>query len=278
MIRKGEVRVNGGRVRAQYRLQSRDIVRIPPTRTAQSKPPSLPSNTICNQLEQRVLFEDSHLLVVNKPSGYAVHGGSGINIGLIETLRLMRSSTSYFELVHRLDRETSGCLLVAKKRSSLRTLHETFRDGKVYKLYTALICGCLKGKRTLVHAPLKKYIKQSGERLVKVNSDGKTAKTLFKPIRPFKSATMISAELLTGRTHQIRVHAAHLGNPIAGDDRYGNKEANRYFRENGLKRLFLHASRLTIKHPHTGKPLCIDAPLDDDLSRVIDRLEHEESI
>ncbi len=278
MIRKGEVRVNRGRVRAEYRIQAHDIVRIPPIR--RSPPKSKPSvggkNKI--QLENRILFEDDDLMVINKPSGLPVHGGSRVNAGLIELFRAIRPDAKFLELVHRLDRGTSGCLLLAKKRSCLLKLHELFRSNQVQKYYTALVCGRWQPKKLLIDAPLKKNIQQSGERIVKVSTSGKVAKTLFRRMQRYKFATIVEAKLLTGRTHQIRVHAAYTGHPIAGDDRYGSKTDNRYFEEKGLKRLFLHASTVKLRHPISAKPLLIHAPIDEDLAKLIQHLKDEESI
>lgn len=278
MIRKGEVRVNRRRVRAEYRIKAHDIVRIPPIRRSPPKlKPSLKEKNKI-QLEQRILFEDDDLMVINKPSGLAVHGGSGVNAGLIELFRVIRPDSKFLELVHRLDRGTSGCLLLAKKRSCLRELHEFFRSNQLQKYYTALVCGRWQPKRLLIDAPLQKNIRQSGERMVKVSTSGKAAKTLFRRMQRYKFATMVEAKLLTGRTHQIRVHAAYTGYPIAGDDRYGRKTDNRYFEQKGLKRLFLHASTVKLRHPISGKPLSIHAPIDEDLAKLIRHLEQEESI
>lgn len=275
MIRKGEVRINGRRVRAEYRLQLSDTVRIPPVRCSLPENKPLANKQLRTQLEHRILFEDDYFIVVNKPSGIPVHGGTGVSSGLIETFRQIRPESKFLELVHRLDRETSGCLLLAKKRNCLLKLHEQFRSNRIKKYYTALLCGRWQKKKQLVDAALKKNIKQSGERMVKVSEDGKTAKTLFRRIDQVKSATLIEAELLTGRTHQIRVHAAHIGHAIAGDERYGNKTDNRFFRGLGLKRLFLHASRLNLIHPISGKALSFFAPLDDNLVKLIHNLKHE---
>jgi len=277
MIRKGEVRVNRRRVRAEYRIQALDILRIPPVRRSKPKIKPFVKEENKIHLEQRILFEDDGLMIINKPSGIPVHGGSGVNAGLIEMLRVIRPDSKFLELVHRLDRGTSGCLLLAKKRSCLKELHELFRSNQVQKCYTALVCGRWQPKKLLVDAPLKKNIRQSGERLVKVSTNGKLAKTVFRRVQRFKFATMIEAKLLTGRTHQIRVHAAHNGHPIVGDDRYGSRSDNRFFEEEGLKRLFLHASTLKLTHPMSGKPMSIYAPLDQELANLIQRLEYLES-
>lgn len=245
IIRKGEVRVNKKRIKPDYRLQAGDDIRIPPLRLASSA--ELPQTVSLHTqqfLSTRILYEDKNLLVVNKPAGMAVHGGSGIRLGLIETLRILRPQEKFLELVHRLDRETSGCLLFAKKSSVLKKLHELLREGKVEKIYITLVKGYWPKHLNHVDAPLKKFELQSGERMVKINSEGKEALTEFRVIKRFDSATLMEAKPLTGRTHQIRVHALHAGHPIAADDKYGDKEFNRQMRQSGCKRLFLHASRL----------------------------------
>ena len=218
ILRKGEVRVNGGRCQAQRRLDSGDVVRVPPLRQAERNEREIPEALVQQRLADRILHEDEDFLVVNKPAGMAVHGGSGLSYGVIEGLRAIRPQAKFLELVHRLDRETSGCLLVAKKRSSLRHLHELFRaDHQVKKVYLALLTGVWLRKQLLVDAPLKKNILQSGERMVKVARDGKPARTEFRRLRKFASATLVEASLFTGRTHQIRVHAQSLGHAIACD-------------------------------------------------------------
>lgn len=278
IIRKGEVRVNCGRVSAKYRLQQGDRVRIPPIRVATPNIQRAASEKLNHRLKNRILYEDDFFLVLNKPSGIAVHGGSGVNAGLVESLRLAQPSSKFLELVHRLDKETSGCIILAKKRSCLRTLHEMFREDKITKIYCALICGRLPRKKMLIDVPLQKNVGVSGERIVKADLNGKTCKTLFRQQQTFESVSMISAELLTGRTHQIRVHASHIGHPIIGDNRYGNKLKNREFKRYGLQRLFLHASTLRLRHPQSGEPITINAPLDSDLLTTIDLLKNERSI
>ena len=273
ILRKGEVRVNGGRCQAQRRLEAGDKLRIPPVRLADREERELPETMIQQRLDGRILHEDDDFLVVNKPAGMAVHGGSGLSYGIIEGLRALRPQAKFLELVHRLDRETSGCLLIAKKRSALRHLHEMFReDHQVKKTYIALLSGVWARKSLLVDAPLKKNILQSGERMVKVAKDGKPARTEFRRLRKFASATLVEASPLTGRTHQIRVHALSIGHPIACDERYGDVAQNLEFRKMGLKRLFLHASELAFAHPRDNRPFQIKASLEHELQEFVDRL------
>lgn len=273
MLRSGEVRLNGGRVKAQDRIEGGDKLRIPPVRVAEREEPALPTNLLRQRLENRVVFEDEAMLVLNKPVGMAVHGGSGTSFGVIEGLRHLRPEARFLELVHRLDRDTSGLLLVAKKRSALRVLHELFREDQVEKRYLALLAGAWGQKHWLVDAPLEKNIAQGGERMVRVSSQGKPAQTHFRRLQRFAQATLVEAKPVTGRTHQIRVHAAHLGHPIAGDERYGKEEANREFRQLGLKRLFLHAADLAIAHPASGEPLRLHAPLEAELETFLQSLK-----
>lgn len=283
LMRKGEVRINKGRTRPDYRLQAGDIVRIPPVRTATDQARQMISGPDMQQrygwLEQCILYEDDVLLVVDKPSGLAVHGGSGISLGLIETLRGLRPQARFLELVHRLDRDTSGCLVVAKKRSALLALHAMLRDGQVDKRYLALLRGVWGGKARVIDAPLQKHHLPSGERRVNVGAEGKQSASRFTPQRTFSAcdalvsgASLVEIRLLTGRTHQARVHAAHAGQPIAGDDKYGDKLFDRELRALGLQRLFLHAASLRFTHPETGREISVAAPLPADLSALIERL------
>lgn len=272
MLRSGEVRINGGRVRAQDRLQDGDKLRIPPVRVAERDEAVLPTNLLRQRLDGRILFEDDAMLVLNKPVGMPVHGGSGASFGVIEGLRHLRPEARFLELVHRLDRDTSGLLLIAKKRSALRVLHELFRDDRVEKRYLALLAGAWGQKTLLVDAPLEKNVAQGGERMVRVSRQGKPAQTHFRRLELFAHATLVEAKPITGRTHQIRVHAAHLGHPIAGDERYGDEETNREFRRQGLKRLFLHAAQLVIAHPVSGAELRLHAPLEPELETFIQQL------
>jgi 23S rRNA pseudouridine955/2504/2580 synthase len=273
ILRKGEVRANGGRVKPHYRLQAGDTVRIPPVRVSYSGP-GLPIEQLATRtLEHSILYEDKGLLVINKPSGLAVHGGSGLSYGVIEILRQMRPEDRFLELVHRLDRGTSGCLLIAKKRSRLRSLHEQIRNHELEKTYITLVCGHWAKRKVLVDAPLKKNELKSGERISVVAADGKPASTRFKVLRYFPDYTLIEAKPVTGRTHQIRVHVQYAGHHIVGDDRYGDDQINKLMRKRGVKRLFLHASNIKIpgKSPDGEGEIDVTAPLDSALQAVIDR-------
>lgn len=279
IVRKGEVRVNKGRIKPDYRLKEGDIVRVPPVRQAEKKAPGKAPDAMLRLIESRILFEDKRILILNKPSGLAVHGGSGLSFGLIEALRELRPNDKNLELVHRLDRDTSGCLIIAKKRSALRRLHEQLREGSMDKRYMTLLKGKWKGRSKWVDAPLLKNVIQSGERLVFVDARGKEARTQFIPYSIGEDASLMSVKLDTGRTHQIRVHAQHLGFPIAGDSKYGDDEFNRELKNKGLKRLFLHAFSLKFHLPdtETGEdiPISVEAPLDDALVNVLNKLKIE---
>lgn len=275
MVRKGEVRVNKGRVEVSYKLAMGDIVRIPPVRVAEKPDDVIVQPTLKYSLENHILFEDDGFIVLNKPAGFAVHGGSGVNSGVIEALRQIRPQQKFLELVHRLDKDTSGCLLIAKKRSVLKVLHEMFRGDGIQKTYLALLAGQFKRKKQLVDVPLLKNVSQGGERMVTVSQAGKAAETLFTRLKAFADATLVHAAPKTGRTHQIRVHAAWLGHPIVGDERYGENEVNKAFKKRGYKRLFLHAEQLRFAHPLTGAPLHFVAPLPTDLQALLD---HEKTL
>jgi len=274
ILRRGEVRVNKGRIKAGYRLQPGDMVRIPPVRLSDRSRPS-PGQWITKRLDGAVLYEDDRFLVLNKPSGLAVHGGSGLSHGVIEALREMRTEDRHLELVHRLDRETSGCLLIARKRSALRILHELLRTRQVRKRYLALLAGSWPRDSLEVDEPLAKNRLQSGERMVRVDPRGKQAQTRFRVLRRYRDAMLVEARLMTGRTHQIRVHAAHLGTPILGDDKYGDDLLNRRMREKGLRRLFLHATSLGFRWPEEEGDITVKAPLDPDLDTLLERLRLE---
>ena len=270
ILRTGQVRVNKGRAKPVYRLQAGDIVRIPPLKLAAVVEPASPGQGVLRQIEECIMFEDDALIVLNKPSGIAVHGGSGVSFGVIEAMRKLRPELQGLELVHRLDRDTSGCLLLAKKRSALRQLHELIRNGEVGKHYLALCQGKWKGGARDVDAPLLKNTLSSGERMVRVTPTGKEALSRFTPQARFKAATLMEVELMTGRTHQIRVHATYSGHPLAGDEKYGDKEFNQQMKALGLKRLFLHAQR--IHFMWEGRRLEFQAPLGDDLEAVLGQL------
>lgn len=272
VLRTGQVRVNSRRAKAGYRIQTGDKVRIPPVRLPAARESGRPSQRFLDQLAAHILYEDKRLIVVNKPSGMAVHGGSGIGFGVIEALRVLRPQETGLELVHRLDRDTSGCLLVAKRRSMLRWLHQLIRENAVDKRYIALMAGRMERKTLQVDAPLRKNTLKSGERIVRVAPDGKPSRTVFRRKRQFSGVTLAEAQLHTGRTHQIRVHAAYLGAPLLGDDKYGDRRANAMLRKKGLKRLFLHASALTFPLPDDQGRFSIQAPLDPDLESVLTKL------
>lgn len=278
LLRKGEVRVNKKRIKPDGRLQAGDLVRIPPVRVAEPGQQPLAGQGLLNVLEQSVLYESDALLVINKPSGLAVHGGSGINLGLIEALRQLRPTARFLELVHRLDRDTSGCILVAKKRSMLRFLHEGLRNKQIDKIYHALVSGRWESRDQVVDAPLLKNELKSGERIVRVQDAGKASVTRFKVLRRFGAqSTLVEARPVTGRTHQIRVHAQFRGHPIIGDEKYGTDEVNNQMRQRGITRLFLHAARLRLTLPD-GQTLDITAPLEPSLVRAMDALALHDSL
>ncbi|HFD6681201.1 TPA: 23S rRNA pseudouridine(955/2504/2580) synthase RluC [Providencia alcalifaciens] len=270
IIRKGEVRVNKGRIKPEYKLLEGDQVRVPPVRVAEREtaPVSAKLDKVA-ALADCILYEDESILVINKPSGTAVHGGSGLSFGVIEGLRALRPEARFLELVHRLDRDTSGILLVAKKRSTLRALHEQLRLKQMQKDYLALVRGNWQSHTKVVQAPLLKNILQSGERIVRVSSEGKPSETRFKVEERFENATLVKASPVTGRTHQIRVHTLHAGHPIAFDDRYGDKQFDSQLADTGLKRLFLHAYALKFTHPKSGEEMRVVAPLHNDLNQCL---------
>jgi 23S rRNA pseudouridine955/2504/2580 synthase len=268
ILRSGEVRVNSGRVSATYRLRPGDRVRIPPVRVA--APAARRGGGVgIGQLGATPLYEDEWLLAIDKPAGVAVHGGSGVSLGAIEQLREERPNQPFLELIHRLDRETSGVLLLAKRRRALTEVHAQLRHGKVDKRYQALVLGNWKKPRQSVQLPLRKYVIGGGERRVAVDAEGAAAMTVFKLLGHYDGYSLLEAELKTGRTHQIRVHLSHLGFPIAGDDKYGDFEVNKSLQKLGLKRMFLHAVSVTLKHPASGERLRIEAPLPVELDRFI---------
>ncbi len=275
LLRKGEVRIDGGRARPARRLRTGEVVRIPPVsdrRRDSSADGQLPAG-LAERLRDGVLYEDERLLILDKPSGVAVHGGSTVRLGLVEALRRHRPELPFLELVHRLDQETSGCLMLAKRRSTLRRLHEQLRRGAVEKRYTALLLGRLRGSGPLrIDAPLERLPAQGRGRQVQVSKQGRPAVTEIQVERRWPQATLVTARLETGRTHQIRVHAQHIGHPVAGDDRYGDRTRNATIRDSGLRRLFLHACSLRLRHPDTGACLEVQTPLSDELQAVLDQL------
>jgi 23S rRNA pseudouridine955/2504/2580 synthase len=271
VIRKGEVRVNKGRVKPEYKLMPGDVIRVPPIRTAEAGTEAKASNQMMALLAKSIVYEDKGLLIINKPPGLAVHGGSGITLGLIETLRQMRPEDSHLELVHRLDRDTSGCIMVAKKRSYLRHLQAALREksagqGGVSKVYKALVIGDWPKKIHQVNSPLLKTVVAGGERIVRVHPEGKPSLTEFKVLQRFDGFSLIEARPITGRTHQIRVHAQYSGHPLVGDEKYGDDEINASMRQQGIKRLFLHASALSFSLPESDELIHVEAPLPSDLA------------
>ncbi len=266
LIRRGEVRVNGGRVKAEYKLLAGDEVRVPPV-TINPPGPAAPDKPASEMLEQAI-FEDKRLLVINKPAGVAVHGGSGISHGVIELLRASRPDLKNLSLVHRLDRDTSGCLVLAKKKSALRELHELFRERLVEKNYLALVAGDWQHGDFLVKAPLLVQHRKNGERYVIVSDEGVRAKTRMKLSRTYGTYSLLQCQPLTGRTHQIRVHAQTMGHPLVVDERYGDKDTNRQARKLGLKRLFLHAQSIAFPD-QSGNEQHFTAPLADDLDHFL---------
>ncbi len=274
VVRKGELRVNKKRVKPEYRLQAGDLIRVPPLRLSEQSD-SVPNARLdsIQALEKHILYEDRYILVMNKPSGMAVHGGSGLKFGVIEGLRALRPQSKFLELVHRLDRDTSGVLLVAKKRSVLKNLHEQLRTKSMRKNYLALVRGQWQKHVKAVNAPLRKNTLSSGERIVRVDSEGKPSETRFTIVHKFAKATLVQASPITGRTHQIRVHTLHAGHPIACDDKYGDNDFDQYIRSHGGNRLFLHASDLTFFHPGEGNKMTVRAPLDKHLNKLIENLK-----
>ena len=269
LLRTGQVRVNGKRAKADTRLAGGDAVRIPPVRTAAPNEPGAPPKALLQRVEQAVIFEDRDFLVLDKPAGVASHGGSGISFGAIELLRAARPQET-LELVHRLDRDTSGVLVLARRRSALTALQALIRDGQIIKQYLALLCGRPKRGKFEVNAPLRKSTLQGGERMVRVDDGGKRALTAFHVIESFADASLAEVTLYTGRTHQIRVHAQHAGHPVAGDEKYGLRDRNVKLREFGLRRLFLHAARFEFELG--GKTHSFSAPLAADLGTVLEAL------
>ncbi|WP_345316085.1 23S rRNA pseudouridine(955/2504/2580) synthase RluC [Ferrimonas gelatinilytica] len=275
LLRKGEVRVNKKRIKPEYKLCDGDQIRLAPIRVSEPKPDALPSAKLTKvaALEQHIVYEDNVMLVINKPSGIAVHGGSGVNFGVIEALRALRPQERNLELVHRLDRATSGLLMVAKKRSALRHLQDQLRAKTMRKQYLALVKGEWPAKRRAVQAPLLKLEQTTGIRAVVVSDKGKPSETRFRIVQQFHEATLVEASPITGRTHQIRVHTQHAGHPIACDERYGDAVFDERMRKKGLDRLFLHAFRLTFTHPVEETTMVLEAPLESKLVTLMKGLK-----
>lgn len=272
IIRSGEVRVNKGRAAADSRIAEGDVVRVPPVRISEAV--AAKADKPAPAREFPILFEDEHVLAVDKPAGVAVHGGSGVSFGVIEQLRRARPAAKFLELVHRLDRETSGILLVAKKRSALTKLQDQFRDRETGKTYLALVTGAWPASKKVIDQPLHKYLQADGERRVRVvakdDPDGMRSITLVKVAERLQDSTLLEVTIKTGRTHQIRVHLASAGHPILGDDKYGDFELNKALARQGLRRMFLHAWRLQFDHPATGERIALQAPLPPELQRFTD--------
>jgi len=261
VLRSGEVRVNSGRVKPDYRLRVGDRVRIPPVRVADRKP--LPPRP----LDLPIQYEDDAILVIDKPSGVAVHGGSGLSFGVIESMRATRPQAKFLELAHRLDRDTSGLLILCKKRSALVELHRMLREGEVDKVYFALVKGAVARKSLEMRQSLHKYVTASGERRVSVHEDGMSAATRATVLKAKNGFSLLEVHLLTGRTHQIRVHLAHAGHPIVGDDKYGDFALNRELKQ----RLLLHAGKLAFRHPLTGAPMKLASPLPAEMEAFVEQ-------
>jgi len=273
LLRKGEIRANKKRIKPEYKLVDEDILRIAPIRLAEKTDTVSTQLNIVANLEKQILFEDERLIVINKPSGMAVHGGSGLSFGLIEAMRALRPDARMLELVHRLDRDTSGCLVIAKKRSALRNLHEQLRNKTVQKFYHALVKGQWSAKVTKVTEGLRKNDLKSGERVVIVdNINGKESETRFKILQQYQNATLVRAFPVTGRTHQIRVHCQVKGHSIACDAKYGHEGFDEEMKSIGLKRLFLHAASIEFTHPLSNERMKVEAPLDGELQKALNKL------
>ncbi|MCH9690879.1 MAG: 23S rRNA pseudouridine(955/2504/2580) synthase RluC [Gammaproteobacteria bacterium] len=271
ILRKGEVRVNKGRVKADYKLKAGDKVRVPPVRMAVEAPVPQAGQQLRQLLAASILYDAGGLLVINKPAGLAVHGGSGLRLGLIEALRQMYPQSPFLELVHRLDRDTSGAILVARKRTVLLHLQAELRSGRLGKCYRALAIGRWPRSQKLVEAPLRKNTLKSGERMVVVDGEGKPSQTRFQVLERFSQATLLEAEPITGRTHQIRVHGQFVGCPLAGDKKYASDDENRQFRKLGLQRLFLHSAQVRCSLPD-GERVVVQAPLPAELDKCLETL------
>jgi 23S rRNA pseudouridine955/2504/2580 synthase len=274
-IRKGEVRVNKGRIKQTYKIQAGDSVRVPPLHVSEDTTPTTVSEFLRRQLTESILLEDDDLLVLNKPCGLAVHAGSNIQQGIIEALRVIRAELPFLELVHRLDRDTSGCLLLAKNRDALLNLQQQMINHDLNKRYLTLLKGSWGSEERLIEQPLLKNTVSSGERMVRVDPEGKYAKTVFIPVESFKQAQLTEVVLYTGRTHQIRVHAHFMQTPMAGDDKYGQRNFNKDMKKFGLKRMFLHAWKLGITHPTTNEAIMLEAPLPEQLENVLAKLRQQ---
>ncbi len=271
MIRKGEVRLNGCRVKQHQKIELDDVVRIPPVRMVEQGETPVPSMAACERLSQSIIFENELLLVLDKPSGLVVHSGSGQKFGVIDYLRRLRTELPFLELAHRLDRDTSGCLILVKDPVVLKEVQQSMQLGHSKKQYLAFVRGRLSEKKLLVDQPLKKNTLAGGERIVRIDPDGKQAKTLFHEKQVYETGSLLEVKLLTGRTHQIRAHAKFLNNPIAMDHKYGDRKYNKAIKKSGLKRLFLHAIKFELELPSMKKTFVFEAPLSDELSSFLQK-------
>lgn len=278
MIRKGEIRVNKKRISPFYRIMTGDLLRLPPVFIEEAAKQAPPSQKTMALLNERILFEDENLLIINKPAGMAVHVGSTVRIGVIEALRQMYPKLVHLELGHRLDSETSGCLILAKKKRILRELHSLLREGKVIKIYWALTKGIWKDSELSVNLPLHKDYREGGKHVVEVHHQGKAALTVFKPLKIGELVSLVEVKLYTGRTHQIRVHANYMKHPIVGDDRYGDAELNKFAHKQGLKRMFLHARAVDFTLPSLGQHIKVMAPLDPEFESGIKALINADEV
>lgn len=273
MLRRGEVRVNGGRIKQDYRLQVGDKVRIPPVHYREPEKKAIPDSYLINSVRDSLILENESIIVLNKPAGIAVHGGSAQSLGIIEILRYMRPAEEDLQLVHRLDRDTSGCLLISRNIDSLRWLHECLRTGRIEKQYIALLKGTMQAKSMEVTVPVRKNVSRSGERMTTTAEHGKHARTKIIALQKYGTATLARVLINTGRTHQIRVHASHIRHPIAGDGKYGDRSFNQKMRKLGLKRMFLHASSVKLPAiPGKQKSLLLEAPLAPQLEEFLTHL------
>lgn len=275
ILRKGEVRVNKKRIDPSYKLEADDQIRIPPMFLEEQAVKAAPSQSTRQLLTDRILYEDDNFMIINKPSGMSVHAGSTVRVGVVEALRHHYPKLVNLELAHRLDSETSGCLVLAKKKKILREVHGLLREGKVSKIYWALTMGKWKKSERVVDLPLHKDYRDGGKHVVEVQRGGKSALTVFSTVKTFSDAELMEVKLYTGRTHQIRVHAAHQGHPIAMDDRYGDEEFNKLAKKRGLKRMFLHAHSIEFTLPSLNQHIKVVAPLDPDLEAGIRGFEKE---
>lgn len=273
IVRKGEVRVNKKRIDPSYKLQAGDEVRVPPVFMDEQASKVAPSKTTRDLLSERIIYEDDNFLIINKPSGMSVHAGSTVRVGVVEALRHLYPKLVNLELAHRLDSETSGCLVLAKRKKILREVHELLREGKVNKIYWALTMGKWTRSEKRVDVPLHKDYRDGGKHVVEVDRHGKSALTVFSTVSEFTGASLMEVKLYTGRTHQIRVHAAHQGHPIAGDDRYGDPDFNKLARQRGLKRMFLHARSIEFILPSLDQHIKVSAPLDAELEAAIESFQ-----